>query len=112
MTEEKIQAEIVTWFTNNYCLKFHSPRCAIFSVPNDTTDVRELMRKKATGLKSGVSDLIVLLPNRALFIEVKNEKGIQGEKQKDFEKQVQNLGFSYFLVRSLNDFKIVLNNVY
>ena len=55
-------------------------------------------------MKSGVSDLIVLMPNRAMFIELKNEKGIQSESQKDFEQSVSALGFEYYLIRSLDQF--------
>ena len=109
MTEEKIQYQIVEYFNNTFCLKFHNPRYCIFSVPNDTTDVRELMRKKSTGLKAGVSDLIVLLPNRCLFFEVKTTTGIQSEKQKEFQQQVEDLGFEYFLVRSLFDFQKIIS---
>lgn len=112
MTEEKIQYQIVEHFNNTYCLKFQNPRYCIFSVPNDTTDVRELMRKKSTGLKAGVSDLIVLLPNKVLFVEVKTNTGVQSDKQKEFQQQVEKLGFEYHLVRSLDDFiKIISNNI-
>ena len=108
-TEAKIQSEIVAWFNNNFCLKFHNPRYCIFSVPNDTTNKEETMRKIATGLKSGASDLIVLFPNRVVFCEVKTPTGVQSEAQKDFQVQVENLGFEYILVRSLDDFKMSIN---
>ena len=104
-TEAKIQSEIVAWFNNNFCLKFHKPRYCIFSVPNDSESKEETMRKLATGLKRGASDLIVLLPNRAVFCEVKTPTGVQSETQKDFQEQVEKLGFEYILVRSLLDFQ-------
>lgn len=110
-TEAKIQSEIVAWFNNEYCLKFHNPRYCIFSVPNDTQNKEETMRKLATGLKSGASDLIVLFPNRAVFCEVKTPTGIQSETQKDFQEQVENLGFEYILVRSLLDFQNKINKL-
>ena len=108
-TEAKIQSEIVAWFNNEYCLKFHNPRYCIFSVPNDTQNKEETMRKLSTGLKSGASDLIVLFPNRAIFCEVKTPTGVQSESQKDFQEQVEKLGFEYILVRSLDDFKRLIN---
>ena len=110
-TEAKIQSEICCWFNNNFCLKFHNPRYCIFSVPNDTTNKEETMRKIATGLKSGASDLIVLFPNRAVFCEVKTQTGVQSEAQKDFQEQVENLGFEYILVRSLLDFQNKINGL-
>ena len=105
MTEAKIQQEIFLWFNNNFCLPKHNPKCSIFSVPNETSNVKEMMFKKATGLVSGVSDLIVLLPNKCMFVEVKTAIGKQSKKQISFEKTVTNLGFEYHLVRSLKDFK-------
>jgi hypothetical protein len=104
-SEGKIQQEIVMWFNNNYCLKSHSPRCSIFSVPNEGRNVSEQMYKKTLGMKTGVSDLIVLIPQRCIFIEVKTEIGKQSDKQKEFETTVKNLGFEYIVVRSLEEFK-------
>lgn len=107
MTESKLQQEIFQWFQNTYCLKHHNPRLCIFSVPNGgTRNKLEAITLKATGLLPGVSDLIILQPNgKTIFVEVKTEKGIQSEKQKDFETTVTNLGFEYYLVRSLDEFK-------
>jgi sRNA-binding regulator protein Hfq len=107
-TEAKLQQELVVWFRNNFCLKHQSPRCAIFSIPNEAQGKSEMMYKKAIGLLPGASDLQVLLPNRCIFVEVKTEIGKQSEKQKDFEKTVTDLGFEYYLVRSLDDFKRIL----
>lgn len=109
MSEERIQFEIIEWYRNHYCLKHHVPRCCIFSVPNDGKDLNEQMRKKSTGMVAGVSDLIVLQPNKCMFVEVKTHLGRQSDKQKEFEAQVQALGFEYHLVRSLQDFQIIIN---
>lgn len=108
MEEDKIQAECVKWFTNNYCLRHHSPKCVIFSVPNGGFRNKiEAMKLVATGMKAGVSDLIVLFPNRALFIEMKTATGRQSPDQKEFEKDVTALGFEYFLARSVDEFKSI-----
>jgi hypothetical protein len=109
-TEAKIQQEIVVWFNNNYCLTTHNPRCAIFSVPNEGKNAREQLYKKALGLKAGVSDLIVVMPGRLVFVEVKDEKGQQSDKQKEFEITVKSLGFEYVVVRSLENFKKIFCN--
>lgn len=107
-SENRIQAEIVEWFRNNYCLKFHKPRYVIYSVPNERKNKRELAGLIATGLMGGVSDLVVLLQNRSLYVEVKDGNNTQQPNQKDFEKQVTDLGFKYYLVRSLDDFKKII----
>jgi len=103
--EESIQQEIVIWFNNKFCLKTSDPRCMIFSVPNDSSNFMETKRKVNTGLLKGVSDLIIIIPNKILFIELKTETGIQSTVQKDFQSRIENLGYEYRLIRSLEQFK-------
>ena len=104
-SENRIQQEVVMWFRNNFCRVGQVPRYMIFSVPNEGSDATEQMRKIQTGLMSGASDLICLLPSCALFIECKDDKGRQSPKQIDFQQQVQDLNFKYYLIRSLDDFQ-------
>ena len=101
--EAKIQQEIYLWFHNQYCLKNQDN--LIFSVPNESKSAREQMYKKSLGLTAGVSDLIVLTLGKCSFVEVKRQDGKQRDNQKNFEQKVKLLGFEYFLVRSLDDFK-------
>lgn len=109
LSEDILQAEIFKWYHNNFCLPKHTPRHYIFSVPNGgLRNKREAVKMKATGLKAGVSDLIVLQPNRTIFVELKTPIGRQSDKQKEFEQIVRDLGFEYHLVRSLDEFKNIL----
>ena len=96
------------WFTNNYCLDFQKPQCVIFSVPNELagSNAMATMQAKSGGLLAGVSDLIILIPNKIIFVEVKTETGTQKDPQIKFEKNVNNLGFDYWLIRSFNDFEL------
>ena len=105
-TEAKIQQEMFIWFNNNYTIK----GLGLFaSIPNDSKDAKEQMRKKATGMKPGHSDFNIYLPNgKTLFFEVKTPIGKQSDIQKRFELEVNNLGFQYFLVRSLDEFKKIV----
>lgn len=108
MNESKIQAECYQWYNNNFCLKHHNPRGMMFSVPNELAGANKIamMQAKAIGLTAGVSDTILILPNgKLIFCEFKDAKGVQSEKQKEFEKQVQAHGFDYILIRTLDDFK-------
>lgn len=129
--EVHLQADIVRWFNNNYCLKHHKPRYFIFAVQNEmamqvggalksvlpkavhaTIDktIRIVLSKAVTfGLKKGVSDLIVLLPNNTLFIELKTDIGQQRVEQKEFQEIVTNLNYSYYIARNLEDFKKIIN---
>jgi hypothetical protein len=103
--ESRIQQEIVMWHRNTYGLKHHNPRHLIFSVPNERENKREQMRMIATGLMSGVSDLIVVMPSRIVFVECKDATGRQSDRQKEFERLVNDLGYTYILVRSLEQYK-------
>ena len=59
--------------------------------------------------KNGTADLIAFRKQELpIFIEVKTETGIQSELQKYRQKEVTDLGFTYHLVRSLEDFKQIV----
>lgn len=106
MTEDKIQADIVKWFNNSYCLKNHNPRSIIFSVPNGGfRNQVEAMKLKATGLLSGVSDLIVIHRSIIYFCELKTDSGVLSPTQKDFSLRVTENGFKYKIFRSLAEFQ-------
>jgi len=85
------------WFRNNF------KEDLIFSVPNERTSGWNKMI--AIGMLPGVSDLIVVQPDRVMFVEVKDYKGLQRPNQIIFEQKVKALGYDYHLVRSLDDFK-------
>jgi hypothetical protein len=102
--ENKIQQEIVQWFRAN-----HYKKGVIFSVPNERAGGYLAMKDLLlTGLLSGVSDLIVVLPNKVLFVEVKTSTGTQKPNQIKFQKNIENLGLEYHLVRSLLEFKALV----
>jgi hypothetical protein len=106
LNEDILQAEIYKWFHNTHCAGKNN---IIFSVPNGgTRNTKEAMKLKATGLMPGVSDLIILLPSKCLFIEVKTSTGKQSDAQKVFSSKVTSLGFDYHLVRSFEDFKSII----
>ena len=68
----------------------------------------EAMKMKATGLVAGVSDLIIVQPNRVIFLELKDTNGRQSNEQKSFQEKITALGFEYWLIRSLEEFKAKL----
>jgi len=97
--EDNIQKAIVRYF------RLTHPKDLIFAIPNGgNRDVRTGAILKATGVLAGVSDLIVIMQNRILFIEVKTKTGRQQQTQKDFQINVERLGFEYYIVRSLDEF--------
>ena len=97
-SEFTIQVEIV-----DYCRKNN---IICFSVPNEAT--RNNSKYIKSGVLAGVSDLICINNGEVLFIECKDDKGKQSDKQKEFENIVLLQGFKYFLIRSLDEFKKIV----
>lgn len=58
--------------------------------------------------KKGTSDLIVFLPGRTIFMEVKTEKGKMSESQVDFAEQITKLGYQYRIVRSVDEAQLII----
>jgi hypothetical protein len=68
-----------------------------------------MARLKAMGLRSGVSDMVLIFQDHLVFVEVKDEKGKQSDAQRKFEEKVNELGFEYFLVKSVEDVQKVVD---
>ena len=104
-----MQAKLYKWYHNTYCSNLVENPHLIFSVPNGGYRTKsEAMKMKATGLVAGVSDLIIVQPNRVIFLELKDTNGKQSNEQKLFQEKVTALGFEYWLIRSLEEFKAKL----
>lgn len=105
-SESKIQQEIFEYFHNNFCLPHHSPRSCIYHIPNQNQQ-----HLVSIGVKAGVPDLQIILPGpKFIYVEVKDHKGVQSPKQKEFEAYCKEMGIPYYLVRSLDEFKDVLKS--
>lgn len=69
------------------------------------------MNRKAVGLVAGVSDTIFLWRGKAHLIEFKTPTGRQSAKQKEWQEKAEAQGFSYHIVRSLEDFKQLIEGI-
>lgn len=111
MRESNIQKHIVSFL--------HTVLAAdaiVMHIPNGLgkLGIRQGVQAKAMGLLAGAPDLQILLPGASvIFLEVKNEKGRQSPGQKQFEANARKLGFTYHVVRSLDDVRkaLVENNI-
>ena len=111
--EHELQVACVEWFRYQYpCL---SKR--LFAVPNGGyRDRRTAAKLKDEGVISGVSDLILLKPNKhfhALLIEMKvTEKySRQSSEQKEWQKELTSLDeYKYVVCRSIDDFMREVND--
>jgi hypothetical protein len=104
MTEEQLHTDCVRWFWNTY----PSQRGMLFHVDNNSYNSVIGARKKALGVVPGVSDLILVLRRRVLFIELKIPGGKQSDAQIEFDYAVGNRGHEYVLAYSLQEFKQII----
>lgn len=118
-TESKIQIACVTWFHYQYPQLYYH----FFSVPNGGKRTKSLVKTKfgykttsieggimkAEGAKSGISDLILQVPNENhafLNIEMKSPTGRQSENQKKVQQSIDAHKFGkYIICRSFDEFK-------
>lgn len=107
-SEDRIQQDCYMWFWNTY----PELRGLLFSVPNGGyRRKKEGKLLKATGLVSGVSDLIFLYQGKAYLIEMKTAVGYMSSNQKEWMAKVQKQGFLYFVRRDLEGFKELINKI-
>ena len=79
----------------------------IFSVPMEAT-WKNKYYFEGLGSMSGVSDTIVILPEKIIFVEFKSAKGRQSPEQKNFETNIKRLGYDYFICRSFDEFQNII----
>jgi len=99
------EADIQSEFFDKLKLFFPTiPDKLCFSCPNGgSRNKMEAVNLKRQGLKSGVSDVILLIPKKgfaSLCMEFKTEKGKQSTEQVEFQRQAEMCGSKYVIVRS------------
>lgn len=102
--EERMQIE----FFNQVPLFFPKlPSKLLFCCPNGgSRNIIEAKNLKAQGVKSGVSDVLLLIPKKGfscLCLEFKTPVGKQSDEQKTFQHQAENAGNKYVIVRSVKE---------
>lgn len=81
-------------------------RGRIFAINNNSENKIKGAFNRAMGVYSGVSDMCMILPNgRTAWIEWKTESGRQSPGQMRWQKTIESLGHSYYIVRSEDQFK-------
>ena len=106
--ESNIQIVCVRWFRQHY------PKYAtlMFSVPNGGyRHIQTAIRMHNEGMTAGVSDLILLMPSgdgvfHSLCIEMKTlaKTSKQSTAQKDWQKQIEQVGNCYKVVHCFEEF--------
>ena len=122
--ESDIQQTCVAWFRRQY------PAYAklLFAVPNGgARSAVEASIMSGEGVLAGVADVLLLVPSRkyhGLCMEFKRQairyvdgkrhvlKTYQSPAQKEWQKAVEAVGYRYAVVRSLEEFIILINNYF
>lgn len=102
--ETKVQISSVYWFDAQY------PRLSqlLFHIANGgKRNAREAMTFKRMGVRRGIADLFLSIPNdkfHGMYIEMKCLAGKQSVEQQKFERSVAALGYKYVVCDTLEKF--------
>ena len=66
---------------------------------------------KSCGLVAGVADMTYLKDSKAYFFELKTDKGRQSENQRNWQQLIEAAGFSYQIIRSLDEFQAAVKKI-
>lgn len=108
MTEQQIQADCVLWFHNTY----PSERQMLHANNNNSATRIAGNIAKSMGVVAGVSDLELVGFGFTMFIEMKTPTGVQSHEQKEFQRKVTERGHMYIIIRSLTEFKTLIEGIY
>ena len=105
LSENQIQASFFEWIDWK---AREDPRFeSVFSIPNGSNkSVAARMLFKRTGLRPGVPDVFLAIPNArqcGLFIEFKTSKGRISDRQKDWHNRLEQSGYAVSVCRSLSE---------
>lgn len=108
--EDSLQRSCVQWFSLQYReianLLHHSPN-------GGKRNMIEAARFKAMGVRAGFPDLILCIARQGyhgLFIELKTEKGKQSKHQRFWQISLEEQGYRYEIVRSIEEFQTIIND--
>jgi hypothetical protein len=97
MTEHTLQLTCIGIFRNEF-ERFKKGK--IIPVPNELA-----AKRKDIEICRGCSDTILLFYGKAVFVEFKAGYNNQQQIQLDFQKDVELLGFEYYVVKTIEQFE-------
>ena len=108
MTEDRLQQDIFIYHCNTYPCK----RGLFFHNFNNPRNAIQGAKLKTLGLVSGVADMTLLHNGKTYFFELKTATGKQSKRQQEWERQVTSEKFNYYIIRTLEEFKEKLKEIY
>jgi hypothetical protein len=108
MTELQLQAQCYQWAHNTY----PQLRKLLFAVPNGgTRHAREAMSLKASGVVSGVPDMICVYGGRPVAFELKAEKGRLSEDQREVLQKWSDHGITVHVIKTVEEFQTIIKTI-
>jgi hypothetical protein len=108
MTEKEIENSILMHLEmRGDCIAWKNQSVGIFDPK------RKVYRKSRNRFhKNGVSDIICMLHDGpVIFLEVKTQYGRQSENQKQFQKDCEDMGQIYRIVKSIEDVETIFREI-
>jgi len=102
--EARIQQECYIWFHNTFP---ELRGCLCYNLNNSKNKI-DGSRNKSLGLQKGRSDMVLYLNGKAIMVEFKTPTGKQSQAQKKWQKTIEGQGFKYMIIRSKEEFKILI----
>ena len=107
MSEDRLQQECYIWFHNEY----PNLRGLLNYNLNNSANVLQGKKNKAMGLQKGRSDMEFNYKGETYFFELKTEKGIQSQRQIEWQELISSQGFDYFIIRKVEIFKMLIRSI-
>jgi hypothetical protein len=108
MTELQLQAQCYQWAHNTY----PQLRKLLFAVPNGgTRHAREAMSLKASGVVSGVPDMICVYGGRPVAFELKAEKGRLSDDQREVLQKWSDHGITVHVIKTVEEFQTIIKTI-
>jgi hypothetical protein len=104
ISEDRLQENCVHWFDLQYARFIY----LMFHIANGgKRDAKEAMKFKRMGVRRGVADLFLSIPNseyHGLYLELKVGDNTQTENQIMFMRWAQSMKYNYIVIRTIEQF--------
>ena len=78
---------------------------------NNSANARAGRMNRELGLTPGRSDLVLYWKGKAYMFELKAPLGRQTPSQKEWQNLIEEQGFNYFIIRTLDDFMRIFEQI-
>jgi len=106
-TEEALQAACYMWAHNS----IPEIRGLLCYNLNNSKNARQAAINKGLGLQPGRADMVLYWKGKAVMIEMKLPGKGQQPVQRNWEALVRSHGFEYYIIKSLEDFQLLIKNI-